>query len=219
MLDVDTFFTFYVAVLAIQLSPGPDMMLVIGRGVGQGRRTAFLNAIGITLLAGAIQISLLILGVASLLQASPLAFDILRWAGAAYLIWLGARLLFGAGRHGGGVRAAPRSGTAAAAAALREGTINNLINPKALVFLFAFLPQFVNPESSWPVAVQLLLLGVVTKLSNFVILGTIAFGAGTLGGWLSRRPMLIVWQERFAGVVMILLGLRLALSGDARSVR
>ncbi|PDT30945.1 lysine transporter LysE [Rhizobium sp. L9] len=217
MPDINTFLTFYVAVLAIQLSPGPDMMLVIGRGVGQGRRTALLNAVGITLLAGAIQILLLILGVASLLQASPLAFDILRWAGAVYLVWLGVKLLCGAGRHGDGARAAAQSGSTAAA--LREGTINNLTNPKALVFLFAFLPQFVNPESSWPVAVQLLVLGAVTKLSNFVILGAVAFGAGAFGGWLSRRPMLIVWQERFAGIVMILLGLRLAFSGDARPVR
>ncbi|MBX4928881.1 threonine/homoserine/homoserine lactone efflux protein [Rhizobium binae] len=217
MPDIDTFLAFYVAVLAIQLSPGPDMMLVIGRGVGQGRRTALLNAIGITLLAGAIQISLLILGVASLLQTSPLAFDILRWAGAAYLVWLGAKLICRADRHGGGAGAAAQS--ISTAAALREGTINNLTNPKALVFLFAFLPQFVNPESSWPVAVQLLVLGTVTKLSNFVILSSVAVGAGTLGGWLSRRPMLIAWQERFAGIVMILLGLRLAFSGDARAAR
>ncbi|MBX4955746.1 LysE family translocator [Rhizobium lentis] len=217
MPDIDTFLTFYVAVLAIQLSPGPDMMLVIGRGVGQGWRTALLNAIGITLLAGAIQISLLILGVASLLQASPLAFDVLRWAGATYLVWLGAKLIWAAGRHDGDARPAARS--VSTAAALREGTINNLTNPKALIFLFAFLPQFVNPESSWPVAVQLLVLGAVTKLSNFIILSSVAVGAGTLGGWLSRRPMLIAWQERFAGIVMILLGLRLAFSGDARVAR
>ncbi|MGG7535278.1 MULTISPECIES: LysE family transporter [Rhizobium] len=97
--------------------------------------------------------------------------------------------------------------------------MNNLTNPKALVFLFAFLPQFVNPESSWPVAVQLLVFGAVTKLSNFVILSSVAFGASTLGGWLSRRPMPIVWQERFAGIMMVLLGLRLAFSGDARVAR
>nr|WP_245296699.1 LysE family translocator [Rhizobium bangladeshense] len=116
-----------------------------------------------------------------------------------------------------GARTAAQS--VSAARALGEGTINNLTNPKALVFLFAFLPQFVNPESSWPVAMQLLVLGAVTKLSNFVILGTVAFGAGTLGGWLSRRPSLIAWQQRFSGIVMILLGVRLAFSGDGRAVR
>ena len=105
------------------------------------------------------------------------------------------------------------------AAALREGTINNLTNPKALAFLFAFLPQFVDPADGWPVAVQLLLLGVVTKVSNFAVLSTVALGAGTFGRWLARRPGLTAWQERFAGVVMVGLGLRLALSGDVRSAR
>src|SRR5262249_17666682 len=104
-------------------------------------------------------------------------------------------------------------------AAVRDGTINNLTNPKALAFLFAFLPQFVDPASAWPVALQLLLLGVVTKLSNFAILSTVALGAGTCGRWLARRPGLIAWQERFAGVVMVGLGLRLALSGDIRPAR
>ncbi len=68
-------------------------------------------------------------------------------------------------------------------------------------------------------AVQLLLLGVVTKVSNFAVLSTVALGAGTFGRWLARRPGLIAWQERFAGVVMVGLGLRLALSGDVRSAR
>jgi len=112
MLHWPTFLTFYAAVLAIQLSPGPDMLLVIGRGVGQGRRTAFMSAVGMTLVAGFIQVLLLALGIASLVQASPFAFEMLRWAGAAYLIWL------------------------------------------ALVFLFAFLPQFVDPASGGPVAVR-----------------------------------------------------------------
>ena len=64
---------------------------------------------------------------------------------------------------------------------------------------------------------QLLLLEVVTQLSNFAILSTVALGAGTVGRWLTRRPASIAWQERFAGVVMVGLGLRLALSGDVRS--
>ena len=216
MVHLPTFLAFYAAVLAIQLSPGPDMLLVIGRGVGQGRRTAFMSAVGMTLVAGFVQLLLLALGIASLVQASPFAFEMLRWLGAAYLIWLGFRLVVGSGRHRRSVAVAR---SISDAAALREGTINNLTNPKALAFLFAFLPQFVDPANGWPVAVQLLLLGVVTKLSNFAILSTVALGAGTFGRWLARRPALIAWQERFAGVVMVGLGLRLALSGDVRSAR
>ena len=98
MLDLPTFLTFYTAVLALQLAPGPDMVLLLSRGVGQGRRTAVLTAIGMTLLAALVQLPLLALGVTSLLQASPLAFDLLRWSGAAYLVWLGAKLLIGSFR-------------------------------------------------------------------------------------------------------------------------
>jgi len=107
----------------------------------------------------------------------------------------------------------------AATIGLPRRRVNNLTNPKAVAFLFAFLPQFVDPTSGWPVALQLLVLGIVTKLSNFAVLSMVALGAGTFGRWLARRPALIAWQERFAGVVMVGLGLRLALSGDVRSAR
>jgi threonine/homoserine/homoserine lactone efflux protein len=102
-----------------------------------------------------------------LLQASPLAFAALRWIGAAYLLWLGLKLLLRAGRRNPETAVAPPISDGRA---LREGMINNLTNPKALAFLFAFLPQFVDPASNWPVAVQLLVLGAITKLSNFGVL-------------------------------------------------
>ncbi|MCB8820183.1 LysE family translocator [Microvirga rosea] len=218
MPNLPTFLTFYMAVLALQLAPGPDMILLLSRGVGQGRRTAVLTAIGMTLLAGLVQLPLLALGVTSLIQASPVAFELLRWAGAAYLVWLGGKLLVGSFRHHGKiVRTSPQP--VPDAVALRQGMINNLTNPKAMVFMLAFLPQFVDPDGSWPVTAQLLFLGGVQKLSGFFILVGVALGAGTIGNWLSRRPGLIAWQEGAAGVIMIGLGLRLALSGDAPSFR
>ncbi|ANY77777.1 lysine transporter LysE [Microvirga ossetica] len=218
MLDLPTFLTFYTAVLALQLAPGPDMVLLLSRGVGQGRRTAVLTAIGMTLLAALVQLPLLALGVTSLLQASPLAFDLLRWSGAAYLVWLGAKLLIGSFR-GSHALVRKASKPISDIAALRQGMINNLTNPKAMVFMLAFLPQFVDPASGWSVTAQLLFLGAVQKLSGFVVLGGVALGTGTIGDWLSRRPGLIAWQERFAGIVMVGLGLRLALGGDASAMR
>ncbi|MBZ6076269.1 LysE family translocator [Microvirga puerhi] len=218
MPNLATFLTFYMAVLALQLAPGPDMILLLSRGVGQGRRTAVLTAVGMTLLAGLVQLPLLALGVTSLIQASPLAFELLRWAGAAYLVWIGAKLLIGSFRHHGKlVRSAPQP--VPDAVALRQGMINNLTNPKAMVFMLAFLPQFVDPANGWPVTAQLLFLGGVQKLSGFFILVAVALGAGTIGNWLSQRPGLIAWQERAAGVIMVVLGLRLALSGDGPSFR
>ncbi len=217
MLSVPAFLTFYAAVLALQIAPGPDMMLVIGRGVGQGRRVALLTAAGTTLVAALVQLPLLALGVASLIQASPVAFQALRWVGGIYLVWLGVKLLLRAGRSLGGGGTAPRA--VSDLTALREGAISGLTNPKSMVFMLAFLPQFVDPSFGWPVTVQLLILGAVQKLSGFAVMATVALGAGTFGTWLARRPTLIAWQERFAGLVMVALGLRLVLGGDARATR
>ncbi|WP_046868590.1 LysE family translocator [Microvirga massiliensis] len=215
MPDLPTFLTFYAAVFAMQVAPGPDMLLVIGRGIGQGRRVALFTAAGTTLLAALVQLPLLALGVTSLFQASPLAFEALRWAGAAYLIWLGVKLLAGRHRDGAAIAPAPVSDMRA----LRQGMISNLTNPKPMVFMLAFLPQFGDPANGWSITAQLLFLGAVQKLSGFLVMATVALGAGTFGGWLSRRPGLIAWQERFAGLVMIGLGLRLAYAGDGRPVR
>lgn len=216
MFEFTTLAPFFLAVVALQISPGPDMLLILGRGIGQGRRVAFLTAVGATLAAGLIQLPLLALGVASLIQSSPLAFDILRWAGAAYLIWLGIKLLL---QSRGPLDAATLTAPISNLAALRGGLVSNLTNPKVVVFMLAFLPQFVDPNSGWPVTVQLLALGAMQKLSGFAILSLVAVSAGSIGNWLSGRPRLIVWQKRFTAAVMIGLGLRLALFGDARPSR
>jgi threonine/homoserine/homoserine lactone efflux protein len=213
--DASTYAAFLGAVLAMQAVPGPETMLVLSRGIGEGRRLAFWTVVGMTLAAGAVQLPLLALGVASLVRSSPLAFELLRWTGAAYLVWLGAGLLLrrhaGAAAQGGGI-----TPTAAAAPfvwkAVRQGLIANLTNPQPLVFMLAFLPQFVDP-SRGSVTAQLLTLGATQKATGFAILGATALASGAVGGWLARRPGLIAWQERFAGAVMVALGLRLLVSG------
>jgi len=102
--------------------------------------------------------------------------------------------------------------------ALRDGLVASLTNPKGLIFLLAFLPQFVDPTAG-SVTLQLLLLGGIMKLSALVIEGSVALASGFVGGWLARRPNFIVWQERVAGIVMLGLGLRLALMRDLRGAK
>lgn len=216
MFDMTTLLPFFIALLALQLSPGPDMLLIIGRGIGQGPRVALMAAMGATVLAGVFQLALLALGVASIVRTSPIAFDLLRWVGAAYLIWLGIKLLV---ERAGSAEPTVMGGAISNRMALREGMMSNLTNPKALAFMLAFLPQFVDVDSGWPVTAQLLALGLMQKLSGFVVLAVVAIGAGRLGHWLARRQHWIVWQKRFCGVVMIGLGLRLALGGEARPAR
>jgi threonine/homoserine/homoserine lactone efflux protein len=216
MPDLATYLAFLAAVLVMQVTPGPDMALVIGRGVGQGRRVAFCTVLGF-MVAGLIQVPLLVLGIASLLHASPLAFDLMRWLGAAYLIWLGARLLWSS-RQGSSLAQSAAGARSSALSAVRDGLINNLTNPKALLFMFAFLPQFVSPDRG-SVAAQLLVLGLTQKATGLLVQGSVALASGAVGGWLARKPGFLVWQERFAGFVMVGLGLRLLLAGDGRPAR
>lgn len=207
----ETLIAFLAALALLELSPGPDMMLVMGRGIGQGRRVALFTVAGMILVAGVVQVGLLVLGLASLLAAYPSALEVIRWIGAAYLIWLGLQMLHASLRPSAG----PREVRAVTARqAVRQGAVNSLTNPKSLLFMFAFLPQFVDPGAG-PVWLQFLILGTLQKLTGIISLGSVALAAGSVGQWLARRPGLVAWQERFTGVVMIGLGLRLILTGQA----
>lgn len=211
MPDPATYLAFIAATVAYQLTPGPDMMLVMGRGIGQGRRVALATAFG-CVAAGIIQLPLLAFGVASLVRSSPLAYDLLRYAGAAYLFYLGLKLIFA---RSAGTAPVPVHRKATASSAIVQGMIANLTNPKTLVFMLAFLPQFVDPGRG-PVILQLLLLGATTKATGLVTLGTVAIASGSVGQWVSRRPGFLAWQEKLIGAVMIALGLRLLIFGEAR---
>jgi threonine/homoserine/homoserine lactone efflux protein len=125
---------------------------------------------------------------------------------------LGAKMLY-ASRTGNTAiaSAAPISGLQA----VREGTINSLTNPKSLLFMFAFIPQFVDPQAG-PVWLQLLILGSLQKLTGIVSLGSIALASGKVGECLSAHPCWLLWQQRFTGAVMMGLGVRLFFSGNSK---
>jgi threonine/homoserine/homoserine lactone efflux protein len=211
MPDTSALLTFILALVVLEVTPGPDMMLVLARGIGQGRRVAILTVIGMVFVAGVIQVGLLVLGVASLLQAYPASLLILQWAGAAYLFYLGAKMILASVGEDkkilGKAAISDRS-------AIREGAINSLTNPKSLLFMFAFLPQFVDPNAG-PIWLQLIVLGTVQKLAGILSLGSVAVASGTVGQSLHRWPRLLSWQQRFTGIVMLGLGLRLLMAGNA----
>ncbi|WP_298608151.1 LysE family translocator [uncultured Thiothrix sp.] len=210
MPTIETLLTFLLALCLLELSPGPDMMMVMARGIGQGRRTALFTVIGMIFVSGVIQVSMLVLGLASLVHAYPLALDLLRWAGALYLIWLGIKLLRGS--QSASTRMNQKKGISDWQA-IKDGAVNNLTNPKSLLFMFAFLPQFVDPTQG-PVWSQLLLLGILQKLTGIFSLGSVAVASGALGQWMARHARVMIWQERFTGLVMIGLGARLIFSGN-----
>ncbi|RWQ65281.1 LysE family translocator [Mesorhizobium sp.] len=209
MPELPTFLAFLVAVLGYQLSgPGPDMLLVISRGIGQGWRAALATATG-CVFAGMIQIPLLAMGLASLVTSSPVAYGLLQLLGAAYLIAIGTKfLLTRKGAETTSIVAAKEGGLAGA---FRQGMICNLTNPTALVFMLAVLPQFVHSSTGSP-AMQFIVLGATMKATGLLVLGAVALASGAVGRWLARNAGFLVWQERLAGAIMIAVGIKLLLA-------
>ncbi len=209
-MDPVLWMAFLGTVIFMQAPPGPDSLLVTSRGISHGRSTALFTVLGMTVGAGLVQLPLLALGVSSLVGASPLAFSLLRWFGAAYLCWLGLSLL----RSSATEVAVEVHGNLRPLAAAREGMIANLMNPWPITFMVAFLPQFVAPARG-SVTLQLLLLGSTQKITGVLVLGAYALASGTLGEWLLKQPKIRLWQQRIAGCFMIGLGIRMAVSGGA----
>ena len=171
-----------------------------------------LTVVGNIFVAGTIQVALLVLGLASLLAAYPPALQVLRWAGAIYLLYLGGRMIWGSLRNH--TTGAPKAKPVSTWIAICEGAVNSLTNPKSLLFMFTFLPLFVDPKAG-SVWLQLLILGSIQKLIGVFSLGSVALASGSVGHFLNRWPRLLVWQQRFTGIVMVGLGIRLLLSGSS----
>jgi threonine/homoserine/homoserine lactone efflux protein len=180
--------------------------MVLTRGIAQGRLAALVAALGFT--TGLIgHTALAVFGIAAAIRSSPLLFDVIRYAGAAYLGYLGFLTL----RSG----AALPPGAATPAVALpriyRQSVIANLLNPKVTLFFLSFLPQFVHPGGT-SVEWQMALLGGTFMLCTLTIFGAIALASAELGGWLRTRGALGRQLHMLAGITFIALGLRLALA-------
>lgn len=199
-----TLLTFSLAVVVLALTPGPDLFLVVGRGLSQGRAVAVCTALGF-FLAGAVQVPLLALGLAALVAENPLAFDLIRYMGGAYLIWRGLRMLFGPvfdpAQNGGAVSYGD---------AVREGFVASLVNPKSHMFMLAFLPQFVDP-SAGSVSMQFVVLGLLMRTVALVVETSLAMFSGTIGIVLGKSRRLRRALERLAGLLIVAVGVRLIL--------
>lgn len=176
MVDPVLLLAFIPAGLALNLTPGADMMFCLGQGLRSGPRAALAASAGISL-GALIHTALAGLGLGALVAAVPLAFEVIRWVGVAYLLWLALQTL--RQRAQADVPPAPPK------RALRAGLIVNLTNPKVILFVLAFVPQFVDP-SAGPVLVQFLIFGGLLALGGFIINGAVGVFAGSAGQRLAR---------------------------------
>jgi threonine/homoserine/homoserine lactone efflux protein len=193
-----TLLAFALVSAAIMVIPGPSNLFLLAHGIGHGRRSALAAMTGIEA-ASAIRVLLAAAGLSAVLASSAVAFNAIRWAGVAYLAWLGVRAVR-AGQPDEPAGALRRPVPLARSA--RKGLLVGLGNPKMVIFFLAFFPQFIHPAAG-PQAVQMLILGAV-----FWIIGAIwdlafACASGTIGTWLRRRPRIQAAQPRLEGLTYL----------------
>lgn len=204
MLPIDTLtlLSFIPAGLALNLTPGADMMFCLGQGLRGGPRAAMAANFGIAA-GGMVQVLLAGLGLGALVAAHPWSFEAIRWAGVAYLLWLAVQSLRG------GLPAPGEVAVARPLVIFRQALMVNILNPKVILFILAFLPQFVDP--SRPVLPQFLTLGAVFSLGGLIVNGVVGGMAGGIGRRLAQSQGLARWLGRISAGIFAGLAIRLAL--------
>ncbi len=210
---------FCVAVLLLNLTPGPDTAFIVGQSVVHGRRAGLMSVLGIS--AGCVVHTLAIaLGLSAIIAASAGAFLVIKWVGAAYLVYLGARMI-AASLHAGARGAhvdldavgrlplppSPPSGRRV----FLQGFLTNVTNPKVLLFFLSLFPQFVAADSPHKALAFAALGGILTVLST-VYNGAVAWVAGSITRRMRSAPRIKAWLDRSIGGLFIALGARIALT-------
>ncbi|WP_104202837.1 LysE family translocator [Billgrantia saliphila] len=199
--------TFLSAAVLLNLSPGPDIAYIMGQTIRSGRKHGFAAMLGIWTGAG-LHVLMAAIGLSAILATSALAFSVVKWVGAAYLMWLGIKLLLSRGeplthRDGGaGQRMFP---------VYCQGVLVSALNPKVAIFFLAFLPQFVVEGAGHPSA-QLFLHGILVIAVAAFIEPPLVMVAAKLGDFLNKRRRVGLWMDRSLGVLFVVLGARLAAS-------
>jgi threonine/homoserine/homoserine lactone efflux protein len=201
---------FLIAAVILAVTPGPAVLYIVTRSVSQGRAAGVVSALGVAA-GGLVHVLGAALGLSALLATSALAFATVKYAGAAYLVWLGIRKL----RQAPDARTAEPPADRSLSRTFGEGAIVNILNPKTALFFLAFLPQFVAP-SRGSVPMQLAGLGTLFLVIALVTDTAWALLASGAGRWLKGHPRFVASERYVAGSVYVGLGLAAAVSGHGR---
>ncbi len=205
MIDQATLLTYVLIVLGFVFIPGPATLLTVARATTSGTRVGIATGAGIT--AGdVIHTILAVVGISAIIATSAVLFSIIKYLGAAYLVYLGIKAIIEKAPTGiGGAGRVPIT----APQAFRQAILAEVLNPKTALFFLAFLPQFVRPENG-SVMLQLTTLGILFALIGFFSTIVFAVSAGGLGTFLRRNPSVLKWQGKVVGSIYCALGVRLA---------
>lgn len=199
--------TFLSAAILLNLSPGPDIAFILGQTLRSGRRQGFAAVLGIWS-GAALHVIMAAAGLSAILATSALAFSVVKWIGAAYLIWLGIRMLLSKGDSFIQSEGAKRQGIKSV---YWQGVLVSALNPKVAIFFLAFLPQFVV-EGAGSIGAQLLLHGSLIIVVAAFIEPPLVLAGSRLGAFLRTNQRVGLWMDRSLGALFVALGARLAAS-------
>jgi RhtB (resistance to homoserine/threonine) family protein len=205
MIEPQAFWIFVGAVVILVLAPGPDMAYMLTRTIAQGRKAGVVAAVGINV-GAYVHVLAAILGLSAILVTSSVAFTIVKWAGACYLVWIGIQAL----RTSASM--APPAGEATRLdlrTIFWQGFLSDVLNPKVALFFLAFLPQFVDYGSGSEIR-QLLVLGVTGNVIAVAMNLVLVYFASAVTARLRRDQRVTRWLQRAMGAMFIALGIRLA---------
>ncbi len=205
MIDTAVLVTYALVVLGFVFIPGPATLLTVARATTSGTRVGIATGAGITV-GDFLHTILAVVGISAIIAASATLFSIVKYLGAAYLVYLGLRAMFEKSTPDLGQGRVPIT----APQAFRQAVLAEVLNPKTALFFLAFLPQFVAPENGF-VVLQLTILGALFALIGFVSTIVYSVAAGGLGRFLRRNPTVLRWQGTAVGAIYCALGIRLAL--------
>ena len=203
---------FVAASLALIVTPGQDNVYILTRGIAQGRTAALVSAWGVST-GVLVHTAFAALGLSAILASSALAFSVVKYAGAAYLVYLGLRMVLS--REGLAVPEGDAAGSVGTRKLFLQGVASCALNPKVALFFLAFLPQFASADSAGGARLQFLFLGLLYVALALVATSLLALFSGTVGDRLRERPGFASAVGKAAGGVLVALGVRLALA-DAR---
>ena len=203
-MEWSNFALFFAASWILIITPGPDMIYVITRGVSQGRKAGVISAIGVTL-GILVHTIFAAFGLAIVLKTSAMAFLAVKFAGAGYLVYLGAKAI----KDKTSFTFNNNKPQASISTVFVQGILSNVLNPKIALFFLAFLPQFISPKYG-NASIQMAFLGLTFALFGVVFLVLLGYFSGSIGSWLSRKHNLAEKIRWFTGSILVLLGFRLA---------
>jgi threonine/homoserine/homoserine lactone efflux protein len=206
-MELHNFVVFAIASLILNITPGADMLYVATRSTGLGVKAGIVSALGI--MAGClVHATAAVIGLSAIIASSATAFMLVKYAGAIYLIYLGIRSFMGETNQfhivNNHIQLKSRE-------IFWQGVVTNVLNPKVALFFLAFLPQFVDATSESP-ALIILMLGIWFTISGTIVNIIVAIVFGRMGNWLAQRQWFVKWQSKITGLLLVLLGVRIALT-------